>query len=46
MMNYTIFKYNEGTNMNDKEIEKKWQDIWEKEKRFEVPNHVDGKKNA
>ncbi len=32
--------------MNSKEIEKKWQDIWEKEKRFEVPNHVEGKKNA
>ena len=32
--------------MNSKEIEKKWQNIWEKEKRFEVPNHVEGKKNA
>ena len=27
------------------DIEKKWQDIWEKEKRFEVPNHVEGKEN-
>ncbi|MDD4110743.1 MAG: leucine--tRNA ligase [Clostridia bacterium] len=29
-----------------KKIEKKWQDIWEKEKRFEVKNHVEGKENA
>ena len=27
-------------------IEKKWQKIWEDEKRFEVQNHVDGKENA
>lgn len=26
-------------------IEKKWQKIWEEEKRFEVPNHVEGKEN-
>lgn len=32
--------------MDYTDIEKKWQDIWEKEKRFEVPNHVEGKKNA
>ncbi|MBQ7308126.1 MAG: leucine--tRNA ligase [Clostridia bacterium] len=32
--------------MDFKTYEKKWQDIWEKEKRFEVQNHVDGKKNA
>ena len=28
-----------------KEIESKWQSVWEQEKRFEVQNHVDGKKN-
>lgn len=28
------------------EIEKKWQDIWESEKRFEVKNNVPDKKNA
>jgi len=28
------------------EIEKKWQNIWEEEKRFEVKNSVEGKKNA
>ena len=32
--------------MEYNEIEKKWQEIWEKEKRFEVSNHVEGKKNA
>ena len=32
--------------MNFIDIDKKWQDIWEKEKRFEVKNHVDGKENA
>jgi len=26
-------------------IEKKWQDIWEKENRFKVENHVEGKEN-
>lgn len=26
-------------------IEKKWQDIWEQEKRFFAPNHVEGKEN-
>lgn len=31
---------------NFKEIEKKWQDIWVKEKRYETPNHVQGKENA
>lgn len=31
--------------MDIHEIEKKWQDIWEKEKRFEVKNHVEGKEN-
>ena len=31
---------------NFKEIEKKWQDIWEKERRFEVKNHEPGKKNC
>ena len=31
--------------MDIHEIEKKWQDAWEREKRFEVPNHVDGKEN-
>ena len=30
----------------DNNIEKKWQDIWEKEKRFETENHVDGKENS
>ena len=32
--------------MDFKSYEKKWQDIWEKEKRFEVNNHEEGKKNA
>ncbi len=32
--------------MNFREIEKKWQDIWEKEKRFEVKNFEPNKKNA
>ena len=32
--------------MDYKIIEKKWQDKWEEEKRFEVPNKVEGKKNA
>ena len=32
--------------MDYAEIEKKWQDKWEEEKRFEVPNKVEGKKNA
>lgn len=32
-------------NMDYQKIEKKWQDIWEKEKRFEVKNHIDGKEN-
>ena len=31
--------------MDYKEIEKKWQKVWEDEKRFEVPNHVEGKEN-
>ena len=31
--------------MDIHEIEKKWQDVWEKEKRFEVKNHVEGKEN-
>jgi len=31
--------------MDFKAIEKKWQDKWEEEKRFEVPNKVDGKQN-
>lgn len=26
-------------------IEKKWQKVWEDEKRFEAPNHVEGKEN-
>jgi len=26
-------------------IEKKWQEVWEKEKRFEAPNKVEGKEN-
>lgn len=30
---------------NFKEIEAKWQAVWEKEKRFEVENHVEGKEN-
>ena len=30
---------------NFQEIEKKWQKIWEEEKRFEVKNNVDGKEN-
>lgn len=33
-------------NYDFKEIEKKWQDVWEREKRFEVPNHKEGKENA
>lgn len=32
--------------MNFKKIEEKWQNIWEKENRFAVKNHEDGKKNA
>lgn len=32
--------------MDFRAIEKKWQDIWEKEKRFEVNNHEEGKQNA
>jgi len=32
--------------MDYTEIEKKWQTVWEKEKRFEVKNHEEGKKNA
>lgn len=28
-----------------KAIEKKWQNVWEKEKRFEVKNHEKGKQN-
>lgn len=31
---------------NFSEIEKKWQDRWEKEKRFEVKNHEKGKENT
>ncbi len=31
--------------MNHVEIEKKWQKIWEDEKRFEAPNKVEGKEN-
>lgn len=31
---------------NFSEIEKKWQDIWEKEKRYEVANRVEGKENC
>ena len=31
--------------MNYSEIEKKWQKVWEEEKRFEAPNHVEGKEN-
>lgn len=30
----------------DNNIEKKWQDIWESEKRFETANHVEGKENS
>lgn len=30
---------------NPAEIEKKWQKIWDKEKRFEVQNHCEGKEN-
>lgn len=32
--------------MDFRAIEKKWQDIWEKEKRFEVNNNEEGKQNA
>ena len=31
--------------MNHIEVEKKWQKVWEEEKRFEVPNKVEGKEN-
>ena len=31
--------------MDYEKIEKKWQDIWEQEKRFETTNHVEGKEN-
>lgn len=31
---------------NFREIEKKWQEAWDKEKRFEVQNHVEGKENC
>ena len=31
--------------MNHIEVEKKWQKVWEEEKRFEVPNTVEGKEN-
>ena len=31
--------------MNHIEVEKKWQKVWEDEKRFEVPNKVEGKEN-
>ena len=31
---------------NFSEIEKKWQDRWEKEKRFEVKNNENGKENT
>lgn len=31
--------------MDYKEIEKKWQKVWEEEKRFEAPNKVEGKEN-
>lgn len=31
--------------MDIHEIEKKWQNTWEQEKRFEAKNHVDGKEN-
>lgn len=30
---------------NPQEIERKWQKIWEEEKRYSVPNHVKGKEN-
>ncbi len=30
---------------NFREIEKKWQKVWEDEKRYSVPNHVKGKEN-
>ncbi len=32
--------------MDFKSIEKKWQDVWEKERRFEVKNFEPNKKNA
>ena len=32
--------------MDFENYEKKWQEIWEKEKRFEVKNYEEGKKNA
>ena len=31
--------------MDIHEIEKKWQNTWEQEKRFEAKNHVEGKEN-
>ena len=31
--------------MNHIEVEKKWQKVWKDEKRFEVPNKVEGKEN-
>lgn len=31
---------------NPKEIEKKWQDIWDKNKTYKVENHVKGKENS
>ena len=31
--------------MDYHEIEKKWQKVWNEEKRFEVPNKVEGKEN-
>ncbi len=31
--------------MDHNEIEKKWQKVWEEEKRFEAPNKVEGKEN-
>ena len=31
--------------MEYSEIEKKWQKVWEDEKRFEAPNNVEGKEN-
>ncbi len=33
-------------NYDFKTIEKKWQEKWEQEKRFEVNNHEEGKENA
>ena len=27
-------------------IEKKWQEVWRKDKRFETKDHVAGKENA